>query len=421
MNKTLSRHTLSFGYMGVVNQILGGHIFGTKYNFPIDSSAGPDPANESQGTGQGFGSFLLGVPDNNGATGINAQLATEKNYLGGYVQDDWKATSRLTINAGIRYEVQTPLTERHNKQQYFDFNAINPIGAGTGVSTPGELVFNGGGNRRGLYNTSYSNVGPRLGASYRLTHKMLVRSGYGIFFIRSYTGNGPAGGYTQTTPIRGTQNFIPFDTLSNTVPNGILLPQGSALGAMPDVGEGVPAVRSARASTYLQQWMLGVQYSLRTNDLLDITYVGNRGIKLSAGGYEKNQLPTQYFALGSNALTTLVTNPFYGNITSHRLGLGQPTVHPHRLLRPFPQYCSVQEQGAPVGDSYYDALQLTYTHRFSSGFSVLASYTFSKFIDNVEGNNGWANSGPTTIRNSYNLAAEKSVDGAGIPHRLFCS
>jgi hypothetical protein len=421
LTKTFSKHTVAVGYMGVVNQLLGGHVYGTKLGFNTGTSGGPDPANVTSGTGYGFASFLLGVPNNGGTTGVNAQPATQKNYFGWYVQDDWKVTPRLTANLGIRYEIQTPLTERHNKQQYFDFTAINPVGAGTGLSTPGELVFNGGSNRRGLYNTSYSNFGPRLGLSYRATPKAVVRGGYGLFFIPSYTGNAPADGYTQTTPIQGTLNYVPYNTLSNPVPNGILLPQGSALGAMQDVGQGVPAVRSARASTYLQQWMLGVQYSLRTNDLLDITYVGNRGIKLSAGGYERNQLPTQYFALGSNALTTLVTNPFYGKITSSGCGLDQPTVQRHRLLRPFPQYCSVQEQGAPVGDSYYDALQLTYTHRFSSGFSVLASYTFSKFIDNVEGNNGWANSGPTSIRNYYNLAAEKSVDGADIPHSLVVS
>jgi hypothetical protein len=426
LTKTLSRHTLTFGYMGVVNQILGGHIFGTKFNFPVGSTAGPDPANVTQGTGQGFASFLLGVPDNGntnygGLTGVNAQLATEKNYLGGYVQDDWKATPRLTVNAGIRYEVQTPLTERHNKQQYFDFNMINPIGSGTGLNTPGGLVFNGGPNRRGLYNTSYSNFGPRLGVSYRVTDKFVVRSGYGIFFIPSYTGNGPADGYTQTTPITGTQNFIPFDTLSNPVPNGILLPQGSALGALQDVGQTVPAVRSARASTYLQQWMFGIQYSIRNNDMVDITYVGNRGIKLSAGGYERNMLNPQFFSLGSAALNQLVPNPLAGKLTSSNCQLQNAMVPRQQLLRPFPHYCSVQDQAAPVGDSYYDALQMTYTHRFHAGFSVLASYTFSKFIDDVEGNNGWANSGQTTIRNYYNLAAEKSVDGADIPHSLVIS
>ena len=421
LTKSLSKHTLSFGYMGVVNQILGGHVFGSKFNFPINSTAGPDPANVTQSTGQGFASFLLGVPDNGGATGVNAQLATQKNYIGWYVQDDWKVAPRLTINAGIRYEIQTPLTERHNKQQYFDFTAINPFGAGTGISTPGELVFNGGGNRRGLYNTSYSNFGPRLGASYRVTDKIVVRSGYGIFFIPSYTGNGPADGYTQTTPIRGTQNFIPFNTLSNPVPSGILQPQGSALGALQQVGQGVSAVRSTRASTYLQQWMFGVQYSIRNNDLFDIAYVGNRGIKLSAGGYERDMLNPQFFSLGAAALNQLVPNPFAGKLTSSGCQLQNAMVPRQQLLRPFPHYCSVQDQEAPVGDSYYDALQLTYTHRFHAGFSVLASYTFSKFIDDVEGNNGWANSGPTSIRNYYNLAAEKSVDGADIPHSLVVS
>jgi hypothetical protein len=330
-------------------------------------------------------------------------------------------TPRLTINAGIRYEIQTPLTERHNKQQYFDFNAANPIGAGTGLTTPGELVFNGGPNRRGLYNTSYSNFGPRLGISYRVTDKLVARTGYGIFFIPSYTGNGPADGYTQTTPIRGTQNFIPFNTLSNPVPGGILQPLGSALGALQDVGQGVPAVRSNRASTYLQQWMLGFQYSIRNNDLLDVTYVGNRGIKLSAGGYERDQLNPQYFSLGTAALNQLVPNPLAGKLSSSGCQLQNALVPRQQLLRPFPEYCSVQDQAAPVGDSYYDALQLTYTHRFHAGFSVLASYTFSKFIDDVEGNNGWANSGPTSIRNYYNLAAEKSVDGADIPHSLVIS
>jgi hypothetical protein len=424
LTKTFNKHIVTIGYMGVVNQILGGHVFGTKLNFPISSTAGPDPSNTTAGTGFGFASYLFGVPDQGGLTGINAQLATEKNYVGWYVQDDWKALPRLTVNLGIRYEIQTPLTERHNKQQYFDFNMTNPIGAGTGINTPGGLVFNGGGNRRGLYDTSYTNFGPRLGISYQVTPKLVGRGGYGIFFIPSYTGNGPADGYTQLTNIVGTSNFVPYNTLSNPVPTGVLLPQGSALAALQDVGQGVPAVRSDRASTYLQQWMLGLQYSIRNNDLLDITYVGNRGVKLSAGSYERNQLDPKYFSLGQTALNQLVPNPFYGKIKTGGgcgVGLKDQMVQRQQLLRPYPQYCSVAEQAAPLGDSYYDALQLTYTHRFSSGFSVLASYTFSKFIDDVAGNNGWASTGPTSIRNYYNLAAEKSVDANDVPHSLVVS
>jgi len=132
-------------------------------------------------------------------------------------------------------------------------------------------------------------------------------------------------------------------------------------------------------------------------------------------------LNPQFFSLGTAALNQLVPNPLYGKITSSGCQLQNATVPRQQLLRPFPHYCGVGDQAAPVGDSYYDALQMTYTHRFHAGFSVLASYTFSKFIDDVEGNNGWANSGPTSIRNYYNLAAEKSVDGADIPQSLVIS
>jgi len=427
LTKTMGRHTLAFGYMGVVNQILGGHVYGTKFNFPTSSTAGPDPANITNGTGSGFASFLLGTPNlvptnpNDSSTGINALPATQKNYLGWYLQDYWKMVPKLTVNLGLRYEIQTAPTERHNKQQYFDFTATNPIGATAGINTPGALVFNGGGNRRGLYNTSYTNFGPRIGLAYQLSPKLVLRSGYGLFFIPSYTGSGPADGFTQTTTIVGSLGgFTPFSTLSNPLPNGILLPQGSALGALQDVGNTATAVNSSRRSNYLQQWTLGLQYAIRTNDLLDIAYVGNRGIKVSAGTYERNQLPTQDLSL-RDALTDSVSNPFYGTIKSSGCRLDQPTIARGQLLRPFPQYCSVAEQEAAVGDSYYDALQMTYTHRFSAGFSVLASYTFSKFIDNVSGNNGWANSGPTSIRNYYDLAAEKSVDGSDIPHSLVVS
>ena len=422
LTKTLSKHTVTVGYMGVVNQILGGHFYGTKLNFPIASTAGPDPTNPTSQTGYGFASFLLGVPDNGGSTGVNAQLATQKNYIGAYVQDDWKATPRLTLNLGLRYEIQTALTERHNKQQYFDFNMVNPIGSGTGLTTLGGLVFNGDGNRRGLYDPSYSNFAPRIGLSYQITPKFVLRSGYGLFFIPSYYGNGPADGFTQTTPIRGTNadNTV-FNTLSNPVPNGILLPQGSALGNQQDIGQGVSAVRSDRTSAYLHQFMLGFEYALRNNDLIDINYVGNRGIKLNAGSYERNQLNPSYFSMGLAALTQLVPNPFYGRISGTGCGLQNPTVARQQLLRPYPQFCSVSEQQPLIGNSYYDALQFTYTHRFSQGFSVLASYTFSKYIDDVPGPVPWAVVSPSSFRNTYNLAAEKSVDATDIPHSFVVS
>jgi hypothetical protein len=122
-------------------------------------------------------------------------------------------------------------------------------------------------------------------------------------------------------------------------------------------------------------------------------------------------------ALGQH-IYDLVPNPFYGTITNSGCGLADATIIRGQLLKPFPQYCSVYEVNAPVGSSSYNALQATYTHRWKSGLSILASYTWSKFLDNVNGASGWAFVGSSAIRNFNNLNAEKSVDGNDIPNSL---
>ena len=101
--------------------------------------------------------------------------------------------------------------------------------------------------------------------------------------------------------------------------------------------------------------------------------------------------------------------------------MDQSTIVYSHMLQPYPQYCSVSESIAPVGFSLYNAAGVTYNHRFHNGLSVLVSYTFSKFLDNVEGTNSWALSGSNSAANSYDLAAEKSVDASDIPHSLVTS
>jgi hypothetical protein len=165
--------------------------------------------------------------------------------------------------------------------------------------------------------------------------------------------------------------------------------------------------------------MFGVQYAVAPNDLIDVSYVGNHGVKI-LGAMQNDQLYPQYLALG-NQLLQQVPNPFYGAITSSGCGLDRPTVVQGQLLRPFPEYCGVSNSQTPNGFSHYNALQLSYTHRWSMGLNILASYTFAKFIDDVEGTTGWALAGSSAIRDYYNLAAEKSVDGNDIPHSFVLS
>ncbi len=433
------RHQLGFGFMDVWARIDGGHYANTTLQFQTSSTAGPDPLNASQasGTGDGFASFLLGVGSGTDQTGFNKFPATDKHMLGWYLQDDWKAMPKLTLNLGLRYEVQTAPTERYNDQQYFNFNATNPISAAVGNNYPGELVFNSSSNR-GLYNTSFQNFAPRIGAAYQLRDKLVLRGGYGIFFVPNIYNQGPNIGFSQGTPWVTSLNsqLNPFTTLSGNAnatcsnggssipcqsafPNGEVLPTGNSQGSLTDVGFGLnPVINPVRHSPYVQQWMTGAQYSLGNNDLIDISYVGNHGVHVLAQYLEWDEMPASALALGPQ-LVSQVPNPFFGHITASGCGLDQPTVAQGQLLRRFPEYCSVTEAPPAAGGSTYNALQATYRHRWHSGLDMNVSYTYSKFMDNVQGSAGWAFPGSgSSVRNSYNLAAEHSLDVTDTPHSL---
>jgi carboxypeptidase family protein/TonB-dependent receptor-like protein len=426
--KSLGRHSVGFGFMDVWARINGGHYANTVLQYQTTSTAGPNPQDETAGTGNGFASFLLGVGSGQDQTGFTQFPATDKHLLGWYVQDAWKIKPRLTLNLGLRYEIQTAPTERANAQEYFDPTAVNPISSAVGFNVPGALVFNSPSNR-GLYNTNYKNFAPRIGAAYQATNHVVVRGGYGIFYVPSYYGNGPNIGYSQTTPWVTSLNsgLNPSSTLSGNAslglpsafPNGQVPATGNSLGGLTDVGFGLnPVVYPDRAGSYVQQWMFGVEYAFTNNDLLDISYVGNHGVHVLAQYLEWNELPASDQALG-NKLTAMVPNPFFGKITSSGCGLDQPTIVYGQLLRPFPEYCSVTEAPPAVGDSTYNALQATFTHRWHSGLQLNVSYTYSKFLDDVQGASGWAFPGTgSSVRNSYDLAAEKAVDPSDLTHSL---
>jgi hypothetical protein len=181
--------------------------------------------------------------------------------------------------------------------------------------------------------------------------------------------------------------------------------------------------------------MLGLQYAVTHNDQLDVNYIGNRGIRM-VGGHGYNQLDPKYMqSMTEDQLTAMVPNPMgaalkaaeaSGTMAASTCNLDTPTVTQAQLLVPFPQYClgGVGQTDAPVGQSLYNALQVTYNHRVSKGLTALVSYTYSKFLDNVEGNNAWSYNGPSNwgqIANNYNMAAEKSVDAGDIPQALVAS
>jgi hypothetical protein len=421
--KVRGAHQLSFGYMAVATDENGGRFHFTPFNFNTLFTAGPDPNAPTSGTGDAAASMLVGVPAN-GNTGIAISNVSRTWFHGVYLQDDWKATRKLTVNLGIRWEVQRPVTDRYNRQASFNYGAVNPISAAVGQNYLGELVF-ASSDSRGLTNTNYKNFAPRIGFAYQVMPKLVMRGGYGIFYPPSYRGTGPAPGFSSDTPYVASNDggLTPASTLSTAFSGGLVPVSGNSLGGLTNVGQSVTAVSRDRKTYYSQQWTYGIQYAPTSNDVIDVTYVGNHGVHVVASGLNLNQLDPKYFSMG-NALLNQVPNPFFGHITASGCSLDQATVAQGQLLRPYPEFCDITENQDPAGGSNYNALDVNYTHRVSQGLTLLASYTFSKFLDNVGGPENWASASANfseNIRNVYNLAAEKSVDATDTPHSFVLS
>lgn len=422
--KVLGANQLSFGYMQVAIDENGGRIAPTTFTFNNLFTAGPDPTSPATG-GDAIASMLLGTPAS-GSTGVSV-FAVSRTWLdGAYLQDDWKATRKLTVNLGLRWEVQRPITDRHNRLSTFNYTAANPISTAVGSNYTGAVVFATSSNR-GQYDTDYKHLAPRLGFTYQLTPKLVARGGYGLFYPNQFLNSPNIVGYNSTTPYVASTNggISPCAgcTLSHAFPNGPVPIVGDTQAGLTNVGYSTNAVNPKRKTYYGEQWMGGVQYAPTANDVFDATYVGNHNVHTLGGGLNLNQIDPKYFSMGS-ALLDPVPNPFFGHITSsgcNGYDLSAATVPQGALLRPHPEFCDINELDDPAGDSHYNALDVNYTHRVSQGLTMLASYTFSKFIDDIAGPEGWANSSAETTRNVYDLAAEKSVDPNDTPNSFVLS
>jgi hypothetical protein len=440
--KTHGGHTMTMGFMGVAHANTGGRMAVTGFHFPVGMTEGPDPTSPASlpkgvstptdtATGDGFATFLLGTGDNAGAygwgpgTALNSFGAFIKKMYGLYFQDDWKVTRKLTLNLGLRYDYQPGPTERHNRTEWFDFSSTNPITQKltlplpAGVTVPGEIVFAGSGGVRDVFIAQKDNFAPRIGLAYQVMNKLVMRAGFGMFYIQSYQLGPSTDGFSQSTPYVGTVDGItPNNLLSNPFPNGLIEPTGRSLGGLQDVGISVgSALQHTRTTPYVEQWMYGLQYALTPNDMIDVTYLGNHGVKLPFGGTQADQLPPQDLAQGT-ALTAMVTNPFYGAITSSGCGLNNSTIPAFRLMLPYPEYCSVGNNEPPGSFSTYNAAEISFRHRWAHSLQIGVSYTISKFIDDDGGEGTWANAGASFARNAYDLYADKSLDGNDIPQSL---
>jgi len=426
--KSSGKHTISFGYMFVNTESNFTGFPGTTLDFQGTFTTGPNPASPAANTGNGLAQALLGVLDG-GQTSQYLNPAITKRYSGWYIQDDYRPTQKLTLNLGLRYEFQGAPTYRHNAAWYFNPDTPNQIGSAVGMTLPGTLVPLTA-SHRGVYDTRYDNVAPRLGFTFQATPRLVFRGGYGIFYTPtvffSTSAPGNVDGYSSTTTVLATVDGVtpnPAVTTSNPWPEGFVPISGNSLGGLQDIGYNVTSVFQHRNSPYTQQYMLGVQYLITSNDSIDVSYVGNHGTHMPFSSLNRSQLDPSYLSLGTTALDALVPNPFYDKINADQssCGLNLPTVQQAHLLQPYPQYCNVTENYPASGFDIYNSLQAAYNHRFNKGLNIIVSYTYSKFLDNTEGTQSWAYVGNSSPANNYNLAAEKSVDAGDTPNSLVAS
>jgi hypothetical protein len=406
------------------------------------------------GTGLSFADFLLGYADNfnNLENHFFAQAvvpsftAGQQIYRALYFDDSWRATRRLTLNLGLRYDLPGPWSERFNRLSYFDPKATNYLTQFLPAGSPpvlGDAFLVSPGNRNNLP-LKKLDFSPRIGFAYSIDSKTVVRSGYGIFWIPDYVSfslnplndmvNGGATTYTGT--VDGTH---PVNTIALPFPAGIAQPPGRSLGTMgtqqflTQVVQSITEVNPGNhPQGYVQQWNLDLQRELPLGFFMSAAYVGSRGTHLAQYSQQINQISDALLAQAAVQVNpslpnprqnvTLVQptpNPFF--INGQALALAGPTTTVGQLLRPFPQYAGVQLAGQGSYDSIYHSFQLTVQRRFADAGSLLVAYTNAKLISDTDTLTAWVEPGVGSIQDNNNLRGERSLSSQDVPQRLVIS
>jgi hypothetical protein len=433
LTKIAGSHSLKFGGEYRLQRENGfnfGNVAPT-FTFAEAYTRGPLDNSPVAPIGHGLASFLLGVPTG-GSVSLNASRAQQSDYWAGFIHDDWRVNQKLTINAGIRYEIEGAPTERFDRSiRGFDATIESPIAAQAlanyranpipelpvaDFKTLGGLNFAGvGGNPRGLWRSDRNNFMPRLGLAFSLNQKTVVRAGVGVYFdtIGVDRVDVNQGGFNQATNLIPTlnngQTYVA--SLANPFPNGFQTPTGASQGLRTFLGRAISFFQERPLNPYNTRWSLAVQRELPGRIVAEITYVGSRANKLAITR-NLNALPARYLSTRTERdqatidfLGAAVRNPFFGLPEFTGSGLvGQNTTRA-QLLRPFPHFGDILV-GESSGYAWYHSMQAGVEKRLSSGLTFQLSYTWSKFMQATE------------FLNDQDLRPSEVISDQDYPHRF---
>ncbi len=416
--RIINKHNIKAGYEGRMLRInvWEARAAGT-FGFNAAMTQGPNPAVASSTAGFGFASFLLGAGSSGNFYQNWKNVASQSFYQAFYIQDDWRLTRKLTLNIGLRYDFDTPRTERYNRMSWFDPSLRSPLATVGGYSNlSGALRFVGvDGNSRSQYTGDYNNFAPRLGLAYQLNDKTAIRAGFAQLFgpstLAAQGTVGPYGFRVETPWITSLDGFTPLNYLNNPFPGGFPPVPGSSLGASTALGSNLDAPLANTNTPYTLQYNFTVQRELPGAILLEAAFVGNRGRQLSRGGeggFTLNQLNPNLLSLGTQ-LNQLVDNPFFGQPNVGGV-IANRQVARAQLLRPYPQYGSIYPLFSQGATSDYNSLQVTFSKRYARGVTFEGSYAWAKAMDTG-----------TSYQDSYNVLGSRGVSSVNVPHRLVFS
>jgi hypothetical protein len=402
-------------------------------------------------TGVPIADFLLGYADN--YSNVNNHYSSQAivpSFTAGklvyralYLADTWRVTDTFSMSLGLRYELAGPWSERFNRLSYFDPNATSYINQLLPAGLPqikGD-VFLVSPHTRNNVPLAKDNLAPRVGLAYSFSPTTVLRSGYGIFWIPDYMSyalnpNNDMVNFASTT-FEGTVDGIhPYNTIALPFPDGIYPPPGRSLGTLGTqqfltqvVGSISEVDGSNHPHGYVQQWNLSLELQLPGSFSVVAAYFGSKGTHLAQFSQQMNQISDGLLSQaaaesaqgGRSAVTLLHQTPNPFMVNGQALALTAPTTTVGQLMRPYPQYSSVEFAGQGSLDSIYHSFQLTAQRRFPMGGTLLAGYTISKLISNTDTLTAWLENSVGNIQDNNNLRGERSLSSQDVPQRLVIS